>query len=165
MAIGFLNIASVGFRGLIHSASRNSGSESLATGAPFNGSKGGSNLSPTKQQQSQGPRLVFMNEGDSSWVSIAEHSPHDPNPYLARTVSLAPFLQIRQSCSEKRRLWRTSRLGMRMYLGQVSPDAMIGLRCAMNKCQYASSISFCHRYGGHTELFNPSSQQHQATGF
>jgi len=90
MFLGLFIVVLAGCGGTSHSASKSSEKKSLTTGAPFNDGKGGFDVPPFKQQ-AQGPGLVFIEGGMTVVGVIAERSPHDPNPYSARTVSLASF--------------------------------------------------------------------------
>jgi sulfatase modifying factor 1 len=90
VVLGSLIIASAGCGGLSHPSSRHPGKKSLATGTPFNDEKGGFQVPPFKQQ-AMGPGLVFIEGGMTTMGVIAEHSPHDPNPYFTKTSSVASF--------------------------------------------------------------------------
>lgn len=90
MVAGLLIMAFTGCRGAGHPTSSHPGKKSLTTGALFNDGKDGFEVPPFKQQ-AQGPGLVFIEGGMTVMGVIAEKSPHDPNPYLERTVSVASF--------------------------------------------------------------------------
>ncbi len=90
MVLSLLIMTSAGCGGAGHSASRNSGKKSLTTGAPLNDGKGGFDVPPFKQQVI-GPGLVFIEGGMTVVGVVAERSPHDPNPYTERTVSVPSF--------------------------------------------------------------------------
>lgn len=90
IVLGSLIIASAGCGSASHPTSRHPGKKSLATGATFNDGAGGFQVPPFKQQAT-GPGLVFVEGGMTTMGVIAEHSPHDPNPYFAKTSSVASF--------------------------------------------------------------------------
>ena len=88
--LSFFIIASAGCVSTSHPTSSNPGKKSLTTGAPFNDGEGGFEVAPFKQQV-EGPGLTFIEGGMTVMGVIAESSPHDPNPYSERTISLASF--------------------------------------------------------------------------
>lgn len=63
---------------------------STATGALFNQGED-SFQTYTVKSQAIGPNMIFMEGGMIVMGTMAERSPHDPNPYKERTVSLASF--------------------------------------------------------------------------
>mmetsp|Transcript_6244 Transcript_6244/g.14065 ORF Transcript_6244/g.14065 Transcript_6244/m.14065 type:complete len:401 (+) Transcript_6244:5924-7126(+) len=88
--VGVLLILATGCGSTNHPTSSNPGKKSLTTGAPFNDGEDGFEVLPFKQQI-KGPGLTFIEGGMTVLGVISERSPHDPNPYFEKTVSLASF--------------------------------------------------------------------------
>ncbi len=76
--------------GTRHPTSSNPSKKSLATGAPFNAGEGSFQVHAFKRQ-AQGPGMIPIEGGMTTLGFVAERSPHDPSPYIERTVSVASF--------------------------------------------------------------------------
>jgi len=90
LVFGLLAIVSAGCVGTSHPTSSNPSKKSLSTGIPFNEGEDSFQVHPFKEQ-ARGPGMVFIEGGMTTIGVIAERSPHDPNPYIERTVSVASF--------------------------------------------------------------------------
>ena len=90
LVFGLLTIVTAGCGGAGHPTSSKPSKKSLATGAPFNAGEDSFQVHPFKEQ-AQGPGMVFLEGGMTTMGVIAEPSPHDPNPYIKRNVTVAAF--------------------------------------------------------------------------
>lgn len=90
LIFGLLTTVSAACGGASHPTSSNPSKKSLATGALFNEGEDGFQVHAFKEQ-AKGPGMVFIEGGMTTMGVIAERSPHDANPYMERTVSVASF--------------------------------------------------------------------------